>query len=97
MLAYLIHIYTFEIFSEQLLTKMSKTYRLGHWVTADLTTILISKYVRRMRSAAEITHRSLLALHDLFETDPESKHAFCNHVYSKSWHRSIQSQTAEMC
>jgi hypothetical protein len=61
------------------------------------TTTVALTYVRRMRSAAESTHCSLLALQDLFETDPASKHAFCNHVYSKSWHRSIQSQTAEMC
>jgi hypothetical protein len=48
---------------------MSKTYRLGHWVTADFETI--SNYVRRMHSAVEITHPSLLALQDLIETDPE--------------------------
>ncbi|CAB4020674.1 Hypothetical predicted protein [Paramuricea clavata] len=48
---------------------MSKTYRLGHWVTADFE--IISKYVRRMHSAVEITHPSLLALQDLIETDPK--------------------------
>ena len=48
---------------------MSKTYRLGRWVTADFKTIC--KHVRRMRSAPEITHPSLLALQDLIESDPE--------------------------
>ncbi|CAB4033257.1 Hypothetical predicted protein [Paramuricea clavata] len=48
---------------------MSKTYTLGRWVTADLKTI--SKYVKGMRIAREVTHPSLLALQDLIETDPE--------------------------
>ena len=48
---------------------MSKTYRLGNWVTADFEKI--NNYVRRMHSAVEITHPSLLALQNLIETDPE--------------------------
>ncbi|CAB4032040.1 phosphatidylserine decarboxylase family, partial [Paramuricea clavata] len=48
---------------------MSKTYTLGRWVTADLKTI--SKYVKGMRRARDVTHPSLLALQDLIETDPE--------------------------
>ncbi|CAB3994518.1 Hypothetical predicted protein [Paramuricea clavata] len=65
----LFYIYTFPIFSGQFLTKMTKTYKLGNWVTADFKTI--SKYVRRMHSPVKITRPSLLALQDLIETNPE--------------------------
>ncbi|XP_028402207.1 L-tryptophan decarboxylase-like [Dendronephthya gigantea] len=48
---------------------MSITYRLGHWVTADIKTIC--RHVKSMRTADEVTRPSLLALKDLIETDPE--------------------------
>ena len=50
------------------------TTRLGRWVTADLKSI--SKYVKAMRTASEVTHPSLLALKDLIETDPEANMLF---------------------
>jgi hypothetical protein len=50
-------------------TRMSLTSRPGRWVTADLKSI--TKYVKKMRRAKEITHPSLLALKNLIETDPE--------------------------
>ena len=64
-----LYIYAVYIFVEKFLAKMSKTYTLGRWVTADLKTI--SKYVKGMRRARGVTHPSLLALQDLIETDPE--------------------------
>jgi hypothetical protein len=48
---------------------MSKTYRLGGWVTADLKRIC--QAVKGIRVAETITHPSLLALQDLIETDAE--------------------------
>ena len=48
---------------------MSKTYKIGRWVQADLK--VICKYVSMMRKAKTVTHPALVALQGLIESDPE--------------------------